>query len=363
MSSSETAETAAVAVAIRETLKGPVLGTLRELVPALRQHADGASAYDHAIENLDLLEECFKVFRAQRPRFRHVLRDPRGLTVSGDAQTLACGRSLDEVVAMIVRTAAKRYFRAHFGKGAPKPTPGAKPPRNEGDELYDALKHHLQFEWQVPLVPDYCQLKPAEAKAMGADILELRDRALLSSALSALRRGVKIETETKPLPSALSGAEQELKLVAVPDDGRPQLQRINLIGNFLTLDGKRLRGASFVEPMSLPEVRAVLPSHNAVTQFTGVLERVGATPAAMMVDQLDLRADQLAVLLLKTHEVIGPEYFFRLFGVSADIKLTQRLIVHAKMAGIATPTQVADIARFVTVAFARMAGTQREAAS
>ena len=363
MSHPDHADSAAVTAAIRETLKGPVLGTLQGLVPSLKEQPS-ATAYDHAIANLDLLEECFRTFRDQRAQFQHVLLDAKGRPIADDAAPLACGRSLDEVVAMVVRTAARRYFRSHFGKGKHAHA-AAKPPRNEGDDLYDVLKHHLQFEWQVPMVPHYCQLKLSEAKALGAKILDLKDRALLSSALSGLRGGLRQVTGQRPAPASLSGgAEPELKLVAVPDEARPEKQRITVMRNYLTLDGKRLRGASFIEALALAEVRPLLPSHNAVTQFTGLLEKVGAGPATMLVDQLNLRADQLVVLLLKTYDCIGANNFFRLFGIDADIKLTARLVAHAKMAGIDTSTPVGDIARFVTISFARMAsGGQRDAAS
>jgi len=354
MSNPDAADSAAVTAAIRETLKGPVLGTLRELVPSLSDHPQ-ATAYDHAIGNLDLLEECFRTFRDQRQHFHHVLLDSSGRPIADDAAPLACGRSLDEVVAMVVRTAARRYFRSHFGKGKSAAPAAAKPPRNEGDELYDVLKQHLQFEWQVPMVPDYCQLKLSEAKTLGEKILDLKDRALLSSALSGLRGGLRQATAHRPPPAALSGGgDREAKLVAVPDDKRTERQRINLIGNYLTIDGKRLRGASFIEAMAQADVRPLLPSHNAVTQFTSILDRVGAGAVTMLVDQLNLRADQLVVLLLKTHACIGAENFFRLFGIGADAKLTARLVTHAKMAGIDTPTPVKDVARFVAIAFARM---------
>ena len=57
---------------LRETLKGPVIQTMRRLVPDLAQ-VSAEAAYDHALANLGLLEKCFKTFREQRDRFRHIL--------------------------------------------------------------------------------------------------------------------------------------------------------------------------------------------------------------------------------------------------------------------------------------------------
>ena len=58
-----------------------------------------------------MIDLCFRTFRRQRAHFRHLLVDVSGCEVADDSTLPCCGRSLQEIVRMVVRTAARRHFR------------------------------------------------------------------------------------------------------------------------------------------------------------------------------------------------------------------------------------------------------------
>lgn len=219
---------------VRETLKGPVIQTLRRLVPDLSQVAP-ERAYDHTLANLGLLETCFKTFRSQRDRFQHILQDKSGRTVTSDNALLTCGHTLEHVIAMIVRTAAKRYFRHHIGLdkttkydsaqqsgllGKMRNAMTAQGDKKKGlaEELYDSIKAYLLFEWQVPLVPTYARMSPKQVMAMGQQILQYTDEVLLAKA-AGLPLPVKAARQnetgsTSSAPAQVRSVFPEIKPVA-----------------------------------------------------------------------------------------------------------------------------------------------------
>ncbi|MBI5164108.1 MAG: hypothetical protein HY985_09425 [Magnetospirillum sp.] len=84
---------AEIIVRIRSTLQGPVMATMRQLVPELG-HVPADLAYDHTLGSIYLLDRCFQTFREKRDRFRHLLVDAAGNPVVDGSGRLACGRSL-----------------------------------------------------------------------------------------------------------------------------------------------------------------------------------------------------------------------------------------------------------------------------
>ncbi|MBI3445285.1 MAG: hypothetical protein HY055_07960, partial [Magnetospirillum sp.] len=176
-------DTATAVFRINGTLQGPVVDILGQFLPELKA-LPRDQAYDRTLDDLDLLTRCFQIFRRERPRFRYVLVDERRRPVAEDNVPLSCGRTLAEVIAMVVRTAAKRYFRRKLSPGAARaetlaaeaaPQPAKSASRSPADELYDAIKAYLLHEWQVPLVPAYSEMNPALVRRIGAKILDCRE--------------------------------------------------------------------------------------------------------------------------------------------------------------------------------------------
>ncbi len=182
---------------VRSTLRTQVADILRVNIGQLStvpQH----EVYDHILDTPGLLHECFQVFRNQPDLFRKVvLRKDKRPATEGDEE-LWCGRTLDHVVALVVRASAKRYFRAAMPApevpplrveapsllhktaiklGIKKPIHRAPfvAPQGPGDKLYNVFRDNLRYEWQVPLIPSYSTLHPSTVRVLGPRILKLRE--------------------------------------------------------------------------------------------------------------------------------------------------------------------------------------------
>lgn len=186
--------------AVRNALRTSVSDILRVNVGPLST-LPPHEVYEHVLNAPDLLHECFQVFRGQPDLFRKVVmrRDKRPVTDGEDE--LWCGRTLDHVVALVVRASARRYFRTALP--APElPPPAAEPepsllhrtavklgirkpvhrapympPKGPGDKLYDAFRDNLRYDWQVPLIPSYSALGLSTVRVLGPRILKLRESA------------------------------------------------------------------------------------------------------------------------------------------------------------------------------------------
>lgn len=364
---------------VNESLQGPVAEILAQFVPELRRLPDG-KAYERTLDDIGLLQRCFTAFRAQRDQFRAVLVDERQQPVSDDRAMLSCGRTLEQVVAMIVRTAAKRYFRrklgapghhalheAHLRQDIPakglvhrmasalaptappprRPAAQATPVRSKADELYDAIKEYLLHEWQVELVPTYADMSPSLARALGAKLLELRTVADLRRVVDDPDEAAKLfdipaedVTAAQAEPAAASAGRR---------DDRARLSDI------LTPDGRRLRTEAFSAALLRPDVRAQLGSAPTGLRLTETLKGVGGMPAKLLVAELGLRIEQLAVILLVAHETVGAEVFGRIFGQPGETELVMRVTQKARLAGLTQRSPLDECAGFVRALFARFA--------
>lgn len=152
---------------VREALREDAVEVLRGIIPPLRDMTP-QQAYDAILDNPDLLDACFSLFRARPEHFAALLVDAAGQPEERPDVPLRCGRTLADVIAMIVRTSARRYFKREVAGGE-------KHGHSAAERLYRALHDHLLHEWQVRLIPAYSVLDPERAQAAGAKILELRE--------------------------------------------------------------------------------------------------------------------------------------------------------------------------------------------
>jgi len=363
---------------VNDTLQGPVVEILSQFVPELRK-LPADKAYERTLDDIGLLQRCFAAFRAQRDSFKYVLVDADKRPVSEDSALLSCGRTLDQVVAMVVRTAAKRYFRRklnpashrpvvnsrvqgeiqakgfvqrvaslfHEEPKAAKPTPAkpthlAEPPRSRADELYDAIKANLLHEWQVPLVPTYADMTPNLVRALGAKLLDIREveelkRIAEDPAEAAKLFDIPEEMAAEAIPAAASAGRR---------DERARLSDV------LSQDGKRLNAEAFQTALLRPDVRAQL-GQGAVLKPMDTLRGVGGLPAKLLVAELGLRVDQLAVFLLVSRDAVGPEIFARVFGQPGEVEFVMRVTQRARVEGISQKSSLAEVSAFVRQVFAR----------
>lgn len=338
-------EGAAAVFRINAALQGPVVDILGQFLPELNA-LPREQAYDHTLDDLGLLTRCFQVFRRERHRFRHVLVDDRRRPVTDDSTVLSCGRTLAEVIAMVVRTAAKRYFRR------------VRPPNSvaAADALYDAIKAYLLHEWQVPLVPTYAGMEPALVRRVGARLLDARDAPALTRLINDPDERAPVGTAPRfDTAAAIDGAHDR---AAGGGPGGPHPLTADL-ADILTEDRTRLRAETFTQTLLDPDVRAVLPNADQILKIGGTLRAVGAQPATALVEELGLRKDQLAVMLLVAHDCIGATVFGRLFGTRADPELVARIIERARLHGLGPEAGVIDCAIFMRSLFARFGHRSR----
>ena len=313
---------------VNETLKGPVAMVLSRLLPELKG-MPSAEVYDRTLDDLDLLERCFQMFRTERRRFSTIVVDSRNITVNDDDTALRCGRTLQEVIAMVVRTAAKRHFRRVVAQ-----PPGA-PPRSAADELYESIKDFLLHEWQVPLVPTYAGMTPSLVRTLGTRLLDIRE-------IAELRRLIDDPAAAAaPMAGPQAGADSP----AVPTVS-------DRVAKLLTPDGQRLKVEAFNAVLLMPEVRAVLPNSDRVLKVTDVLREVGGVQARLLLTGLKLSPEQFAVMVITAHGLVGTDVFNRLFGMPGQPELVLRIIARAIAAGIGEATSLAQCAAFTRLLFA-----------
>ncbi|MDK9721958.1 MAG: hypothetical protein OEL53_12330 [Rhodospirillales bacterium] len=347
---------------VRETLKGPVIQTMRRLVPDLAQ-ISAETAYDHALANLGILEKCFKAFREQRGRFRHILVNKSGQVVTNDTGVLSCGHNLEVVIAMVVRTAAKRYFRHHVGLHKTPKFASAQPgllgkmkkalvssttEKSMAEELYECIKGYLLFEWQVPLVPTYAKLSPDQITNMGRQILNFTDvsalakaaglpvpaSAVLAAASAQPARPVSYNAErnasksagmrprpASPMPEIRPlPANESVKIVPLERPAPPpqpiSMQPIALRSTPIAASsalagsapartgaapapgGKKLSGASFESVLALPHVQAAIDPNLHGLASIRVIDLVGARAWAALILTLGLRRKDQLAVLI-----------------------------------------------------------------
>lgn len=165
---------------IVRTIKGPVTERLGQLIPALSAAPD---IYGMVIQTPDLLYACLQLVRKQRSEFQDLLVDAGGNPVEDDDTPLRCDRSFNQIIGMVVRSGCKAYADKRWsaadaaakaparpeaksllerlselvrGKWGDSEQP--KPSATQADRFYGAIKDHLNFDWQVPLIPYFAEL-------------------------------------------------------------------------------------------------------------------------------------------------------------------------------------------------------------
>lgn len=182
---------------IRTLLRREVAAILKDSMPVLALVSED-KVYDHVMADPILLEQAFRVLRANPELFKDVLTTPQRQLPANDEDPLWCGRTLADVVALVVRACARRYFKKRLkapkfrplrqpqigfwrslgmslGLAEPPAPVRRKPLPSPGDKLYAAMRDLLRYEWQVPLIPAYSTLSPQLVSSLGEKLLEYRD--------------------------------------------------------------------------------------------------------------------------------------------------------------------------------------------
>ncbi len=360
---------------INATLRGPVLDVLGGLMPELAGLPSGR-AFDAILGDCDLLYRCFQTFRIRRTAFRTILVDRRGRPVTNDNQPLDCGRTLNQVIAMVVRSAAKRHFRMRLDpprqrlnapgdrfETRPSPgwrgmlervlTPSSPPPivsraASAADLLYEAIKEYLLHDWQVPIIPQYARMTPVEVQEMGSRLLDFRDAAQLAAHLDggeATRWPVGVEADAAETPVTETA-------VAAPE--ATAVDRRARLNDVLTADGSRLGMRAVVPILQTLEIHALVrpASHEAMRELCRTLSATSAGTVRQLAVDFGLPPENLTVVLAAAADTLAPEIYRRLFGIGCDREMARLMIVRARASGLRPDSPPAAFNAFVRRLFA-----------
>lgn len=181
---------------IVRTIRGPVVERILKLIPALAAYPN---PYQSVVSNPDLLYACLQLFVKQREAFQDLLVDKNGQPVMDDSTPLRCERDVAQIVGMVVRSGCKAYAETRWAEptaAAVAKTPEAKslidklrdlvsgkwteaeqpkPGPTQATRFYQAINEHLNFDWQVPLIPYFAELPVKLLSELGAGCTQLRN--------------------------------------------------------------------------------------------------------------------------------------------------------------------------------------------
>jgi hypothetical protein len=271
---------------ITDALKGPVAEVFRQLNPAFGEMS-GPEIYECVIGNSELLHGCVTIFRRKREAFGHLLVDAHGRPVHDDFVRLRCGRTLHDIIAMLVRTHAKRHFGATLG-GDPNDA------RSKAGRLYHAINDYLIHEWQIPLVPHYSLVPPSKVLELGPVLLDIRQAADLDA----------ISAAGSPPPPNIKAEP----VLFVPRGAGPQRAEPAFTGT--------KQEEFWWDALTDAGVVAVLGQRNGHESRELVAAMAGVNDATRgdLFAGLSLSTFQAAVLLATAYRVLGRNGFTALFG-------------------------------------------------
>lgn len=330
---------------INEQLSGPVLAAYKTLLPEL---AD--LSYQDILENPELVNGCMLLFEKQRGLFQHLLVGESGLPITHDDEPLWCGRSVDEIRILVIRTTAKKYFRNHgdrFGdvrevserpdskvnaglldrlfelvarlwQGQPPnppPTPRKKP-KSGADRFYETIAPWLRHRWQLPLIPYYAALPRSLIEEIEEGLLSMRRPEDLEF---VLRIGRQDFNEAQAITGTLAREMLDTDPRAakgVSYVGGKEYERL--------LGGLHERmGARFWRVFTGTELLDSLRTKNTadIVEMASHLDRMSSETVEAMIQYL--QRPQLAPFLHVADSVLSRQEFDAVFGTPGDPRLAK----------------------------------------
>lgn len=320
---------------INEALKGPVAAIYRGLVPAFSS-IGREEFYDTVMDSTELLTGCLQIFQLQRVHFSSLLVDERGRSVNDDRIRLRCGRSVQDIVAMIVRTHAKRRFRSALG-GDPND------PATRSGRLYLAIRDYLLHDWQVPLVPHYAPLPVETVLRLGPGLLDLRDPEALQALLPSAPRpapapSVAAAAAPTPVPApsaAPSAPPASPPLVRLVPSGAGPARPTSPQEEF------------WWDALTDASVAQVLGKHtpNELRELVAALAGANDSVRSELFAGLSLSTFQAAVCLSTAFRVLGRNSFANLFGQPGKPAAIATIAKRLRERGAGSRTDLRTLAR------------------
>ena len=322
---------------IRLSLRTDVVDVLRTEISTLRSLPRN-TAYETIMNQPTVLDACFRLMREKPELFQRVALDERAQPVSSDEAMLQCGRTLGEVITLVVRAAARRYFRARLGqrRAAAKPKPGlmsrvaralklgaSQPatripaPETPADRLYDAMRDYLRFDWQALLIPHYTPMSPKLVNQLGPRLLDIREPAELK---------------------ALAGAEGE---------GGAQSLLLGGASRLIAVGGDAIDPELLWQVCQQMDLGRLYPNRDAATVRRAVAQVAAIQPEAVAVLMPVLGSDirRFTAFLMIAHAGMGEQRFRQLFGRGGQLKVVRRWMERLATREL-PPPRLDDMKRF-----------------
>jgi hypothetical protein len=325
-------------------LKGPVAAVIKNAIPQLK---DDENVYRTVMANHELLYGCTQLFRMKRDLFAEFLVDEAGQPVTDDDARLKCGRSVNEVIGMVVRTGMRNYAEAFFGDpivfGKPSKAVAKKPQpksiwkiinlsklselfrRNYGIEkplakgktrsgrFYESIKDHLDFEWQIRFFPIYVEIPSHVFEKLGIGITRMdteeRLQRLAKLAIADINKAESIIGDPELCRQMIDC--NVLAASTVSDLGKGGFEALQ--GALANVDPKKMWDvfANRETAKKLHEDRRI--SKQDIEALAPYLDILNETALDAMLE-LHLTREQMAVFLSTAEENLGHDVFRALFG-------------------------------------------------
>lgn len=332
---------------VTRMLKGPVAERFKALVPPLASAPDPFKAI---MESPELLDACFSLFQGKRDLFAEFLVDAEGNPVADNATRLKCGRSVDEVTGMVVRTGMRAFADLHFAEAADprKRAAGQAKPSlihsllghfnaakwsalfsaNHGAEkslpagqtnaarFYASIKDHLDYPWQVRFFPIYVEIPSHVFQRLGHGITRLDTQEklhrLANLAMADLQRAEQIIHDPALLTEMLEN--NILAAGTVSALGETGFEAVH--GALTGIDPKKKWNvlANRDTAMKLHEDKRI--TKGDITALADYLDILNEFALDAMLD-LHLNRDQMQMFLKTAEEGLGRPLFLALFGPMA----------------------------------------------
>jgi hypothetical protein len=349
---------------INAALKGSVIDCLRQFIPSLCAYTN-EEAFNLILSSPEMTQRSFRAFRDHPDAFAGVMRTMDDQPVTRDDETLSCGRTLAQVVSLVVQAVAKRYFRAKLSIRRTTPTAAREPSfadkisrfltgtptaqttrrrQSHGDRLFLAMRDYLLFEWQLRLIPHYVGLPVPLIQALGARLLEFKE---IEDIQWMVRTGQPLQAPT------VRHVETSAPLHIAPDTGP-----MPATNDFTEEEAAPIAKAADLKP-DLPTLDPIVSEHlpdgvSAQRYVAAILARVNPTLARTLAQSLDLNPRQLAMMLIRAFEVLPAAEFQRLGSCAAESEEARRFVTAAKTAGFGADVGPAAAAEFARLYLARI---------
>ncbi|MGE5546210.1 MAG: hypothetical protein ACM33T_04895 [Solirubrobacterales bacterium] len=325
---------------IVRTIKGPVVERLVKVIPALASYED---VYGTVIASPDLLYACVQLFRNKRELFQDLLVDAAGAPVTDDETPLKCERTVNQIVGMVVRSGAKAYGEKRFG-AAPKikqvvrpetkslidklaalvgkkwETDRPKQAASAADDFYAAIKDNLDYDWQIPLIPQFAELPVKLIRDLGKGVTTLHNPEGLEALADIGRHNME---QARRILSDNMMREmldtQPLAAKGIAFLGKDRYQ-------FLHTAVYEKMGETFWQMCVDCERLEAMETQNAVDleKMAAHLHIISGTTIEEIVRKL--QPPQIPIVLDVARSTLGDEAFEKVFGVPGNKKVTKMFV-------------------------------------